>query len=857
MQNSKLRKIFDTNIPVYILSFLIPVLVLLIGMWIKDVYPMGDRSVLLWDLEIQYTDLFAWFRNVLHSGEGILYSFSKSLGGNMFGLYSLYLTSPLNLLIYFFEVEDIPAFFSVMTIIKIGLAGLTMSVFVTKRFRLQNRFVVLICAGAYALFEYNIAFCSNIHFLDSVYMLPMAALGVWQLVNSRKKALLYFTAAYVIICNWYIGYMVCLFTVFDFLFEYYLSSRGKKLKDFLQTGIRYAAVMILGVLTSAVFFLPAVLAAMNGKGTLSFDKLIPDFHVDPLYPLRALFITAPTNSEHGLPAVYVSYIIVLICIMMIINRHIAKRTKRAVLTFLFFVFISFSFVPFEIIWTDFKETYSFHHRYAFVFGFLMIMTACFFVKEAEKDRRVFSLKDLALSAGALVIYFGVQDLVKQLGTTKQILLTFFIIAVYAALMGIAYMLRGRRKVMLFIGCGVLLLFISEQAYNVQNAFGRYNISLAEYKDYAVDMKDTVSRIKDSESSVFYRTEKTFSEMSHRRNDREPAASEGFVYEYNGLTHYSSTYDTIVNDFLTELGYCKKDAMMVNYADSNFLADSLLGVKYLITETHPAGMEKVSDYAGGEGRAVYRNDYALSFGTVSRGNVSEFEWAQDPFESAETILNDILGEDDNEFYTHLPFEMTEDEEVSWNIHVTEAGPVYVYFKNNEHREADVYVNGEFKQTYFARSYRNVMYLGTFDAGETVNLKLADTYDKDYDYQLVAVRLDETLAKEKLRQAGENGFDPDMVTGGSVKGSYDSDEAVKMILQVPYDEGWKITINGKITSYSEVFNGLIEVELPAGHSEIEMSYCPPGLIPGTAGTAAGIFLFAVWTLAEQRYIRRKKG
>ena len=116
MQNSKLRKIFDTNIPVYILSFLIPVLVLLIGMWIKDVYPMGDRSVLLWDLEIQYTDLFAWFRNVLHSGEGILYSFSKSLGGNMFGLYSLYLTSPLNLLIYFFEVEDIPAFFSVMTI---------------------------------------------------------------------------------------------------------------------------------------------------------------------------------------------------------------------------------------------------------------------------------------------------------------------------------------------------------------------------------------------------------------------------------------------------------------------------------------------------------------------------------------------------------------------------------------------------------------------------------------------------------------------------------------------------------------------------------------------------------------------
>ena len=106
---------------------------------------------------------------------------------------------------------------------------------------------------------------------------------------------------------------------------------------FICSGIRYVGTMILGVFTSAVFFVPAVLAAMNGKGTLSFDKLIPDFHVDPLYPLRALFITSPTNSEHGLPAIYVTYLIVLFCVMLIINRKINKRVKRAVLSFLFFV----------------------------------------------------------------------------------------------------------------------------------------------------------------------------------------------------------------------------------------------------------------------------------------------------------------------------------------------------------------------------------------------------------------------------------------------------------------------------------------------------------------------------------------
>ena len=84
------------------------------------------------------------------------------------------------------------------------------------------------------------------------------------------------------------------------------------------------------------------------------------------------------------------------------------------------------------------------------------------------------------------------------------------------------------------------------------------------------MKEAVSLIEEQEDDTFYRMEKTFSEMSERREDREPAASEGFVYEYKGVTHYSSTYDTELNDFLVQLGYCKQDAMAANYVDTIIL-----------------------------------------------------------------------------------------------------------------------------------------------------------------------------------------------------------------------------------------------------------------------------------------------
>src|SRR5699024_4089828 len=114
-------------------------------------------------------------------------------------------------------------------------------------------------------------------------------------------------------------------------------------------------------------------------------------------------------------------------------------------------------------------------------------------------------------------------------------------------------------------------------------------------------------------------------------------------------------------------------------------------------------EKTADYSGGEGKAVYKNNYALSFGTVCNGNTGDFEWGSDPFENAQNILNTLLDEE-NVYYTYLDADLSNEEDVSWNIEVTQTGPVYAYF-NNGHPDVNVYVNGEFKQSYFGRFYKN--------------------------------------------------------------------------------------------------------------------------------------------------------
>ena len=120
--------------PLAVITAIIVMLLLLASMVILGLWPFGDTSMLLWDMEIQYINIYNWFYDVLHGNASLFYDFSKSLGGNMYGLYGLYLASPFNLLVYFFPPERILYFITLTTIGKIVLAGVFCSLFLRERF---------------------------------------------------------------------------------------------------------------------------------------------------------------------------------------------------------------------------------------------------------------------------------------------------------------------------------------------------------------------------------------------------------------------------------------------------------------------------------------------------------------------------------------------------------------------------------------------------------------------------------------------------------------------------------------------------------------------------------------------------
>lgn len=62
------------------------------------------------DAFYQYLDFFGWMKDILAGKQSLWYTFSSSLGQNSSGIFSYYLASPFNLLLFLFPRTKMQVF---------------------------------------------------------------------------------------------------------------------------------------------------------------------------------------------------------------------------------------------------------------------------------------------------------------------------------------------------------------------------------------------------------------------------------------------------------------------------------------------------------------------------------------------------------------------------------------------------------------------------------------------------------------------------------------------------------------------------------------------------------------------------
>ena len=765
------------------------------------VYPFGDNSFLTNDLKYQYIDFFAWFRRVLLGEASLRYSFSQGLGMNTWGLYSYYLASPFNLLCALFPADKLTLFVFVISALKLGCIHISSAWYVQKRFGLPKPAAFLLSLS-FTFCSWTISNLRNPLWIDCLIMLPICAYGCHELIRKQRMIRLVIATALNVMFCWYTAYISILFLCIFVLVEFvdYVAEEGFSWKLMLDRALRFAGAIALGLLLSAWTFFPTILAMSKGGPVLALGPLLKT----NLKSLIRGFLPCMWVSNESTPQFYCGIIMMLLAVSLLVNRTVSIKTRIATLVVTIILVASSVLSPLEYIWCGMRVPNGFYSRTAFLLSFFALWAAGYAL-QALKDH--------------------------------------------------PKLCRASRPAVIL---PLLALTTIELFVNAHSMWSQLYVGYSEDNNsvYVATATSTVKAIQDDDPTPFYRIDRTTTRVD------SAALNEGLALGYDQLSSYSSANNPQAIALLNSLGYSSVGEFSTRYAEPILAVDALLGVKYAIAEQVPAGyvaMPKPGDTAS----AVYENPYVLNLGVAASKDIQNCTLeGENPFEKQNDLYSKILGHK-VELYTEIDATKTagSQDAKQWSVTVPAGSIGYLYI--NKDANAGSYwpvaltidhrtINNEAWR--FDNNIRQIADASDAQSSHTVSLEVAEGYtDMPQDNEPVFYALNLEVFEQIIDELKTSQFVPAVFEDGKVEGEYTAENDGNLLLSVPYDDGWSVTINGAAAELTPAADkGMSCLSVQKSTNNIVMTYKTPGALAGLAVSLAT----ATALIAAGLYTRHKK-
>lgn len=792
------------NVALYAACFAFSVALFIALAAAGHVYPFGDNSFLTNDLKYQYIDFFAWFRRVLLGEANLRYSFSQGLGMNTWGLYSYYLASPFNLLCALFPADKLTLFIFAITALKLGCIHISSAWYVQKRFDLSKPAAFLLSLS-FTFCSWTISNLRNPLWIDCLILLPICAYGCHELIRKRRMIRLVIATALNVMFCWYTAYISILFLCIFVLIEFvdYVAEKGFSWKLMLDRALRFAGAIALGLLLSAWTFLPTILAMSKGGPVLALGPLLKT----SLKSVIRGFLPCMWVSNESTPQFYCGIIMMLLAVSLLVNRTVSIKTRIATLVVTIILVASSVLSPLEYIWCGMRVPNGFYSRTAFLLSFFALWAA---------------------------------------GYTLQIL-------------------KDQPKLRQAYRPAVILPLLAPTAIELfANAHVVWNQLYAGYSEntnraYVATATNTIATTTERDSAPFYRIDRTTTRAD------SAALNEGLALGYNQLSSYSSANNPQAIALLNSLGYSSVGEFSTRYAEPILAVDALLGVKYAIAEQAPAGYVMAKANQPESATAVYENPYALSVGITASNDIqnSTLE-GENPFEKQNDLYSKILSRK-VELYTKIEAAKTEDGESlkQWSVTLPAGSIGYLYI--NKDTSAGSYwpvaltidqrsINNEAWR--FDNNIRQIADASDAPSQHTVSIGVAEGYtDMPQDNEPVFYALNLDVFEQIISELKTSEFIPTVFEDGRIEGEYTAKDDGNLLLSVPYDEGWNVTVNGTAAELTPAADkGLSSLNMQKGANRIVMTYKTPGALAGLAVSLATSALVAAGLFTRHKKSRR---
>ena len=863
-------------------AVLIPmVLFYLMYLITQQLYPFGDGTVLVLDLNGQYVSFYEGLHDILRGEADLLYSFSRNLGGEFLGIYDYYVASPFAMLLALFPERFMLEALLILFLIKAGLCGLFMGIYLHKHAAGEpNRLVVVAFSVMYAMSSYCVVQQHNSMWIDAVLWLPMLCLGIESLIKYGRFRLYVFALAITIHSNFYIGYMAVIFTAAYCFYWYFAHNQnnennplGEK-SHFIKSVGRVAVWSILAVGIAALAILSARYALSFGKDEFSN----PNWEVTQKFDLFNFFYKLLPSSydtvrPQGLPFVYCGMLTVIAVPAFFMSKKFSLREKVAAALLILFFVASFATSSIDLIWHGFQKPNWLNYRYSFMLSFFLLVLAYrAFDQILYTSRKALLGIVIAIGSYVVILQKFTDILVEEeekmvIRPFATIWLSLGCLFAYFVLISLYGKVKERQKetvamVLLFVVCIEVFLSGSSDMHQLDK-----DVTFSKYSRYN-NMIDTVRPITDTIHEYddgFYRMEKTY---FRKTNDN-------FALGIKGLSCSTSTLNRDTIDFLRSMGYASRSHWS-RYLGGTPVNDSLLGIKYLITNEDesdyygpalftPEDYVYDEDFSPNGDYSVYLNEFALSFayGVADGWLAFDYEDYDNPYDRLNAMITVMLGEtqtvevfkpaiQNGEVETvnvktgtadgHDSFKVDDKTKAAllyYDYTVPADTELYFFYPNRYLREVKLSVGD--KTGGQSGSYTGK---GTFGGGETnriVSLGESTTgklylkveIDNDSNNLYVIPKdsyiyyIDMETFKDAFTRLGKTQFaiDPES-TDSHLFGTVTTEtERQLMFTSIPYDEGWNIYVDGEKVEIFEANNSLVSFYVEGtGEHSIEMKYMP---------------------------------
>lgn len=850
-----------------------------------NLIPFGDMTILRMDLYHQYGPLFAELYDRVTSGGSLLYSWESGLGSSFLGNFLNYLSSPITLIIFLFGHENIPEAIAAMILIKAVLSACAFTYYLKASLR-QHNAATAAFGVLYAFCGYFVAYYWNVMWLDAMYLFPFIVLGIERIIHTGKPKTYCITLVIAFISNYYMAFMICVFSVLYFLTYYFANfpltqkfkefpadlpkkpSIIKKLRNsvFFCSGWKFAFYSVLAVGLVGTLLLPLIevlsaSSATSGSAPTTYTKYFAVFDFLANH-LAAIEPTIRSSGTDVLPNVYCGMLTLVLVPLYLFCKKIPVREKVSYICLLAVLYFSFNINYLNFFWHGFHFPNDLPYRFSFMYSFVLLQMAY----KAFMHIREFSANQL-LATGIGVVGFIV--LAEKITSKNVDDISLIVSLAFAVIyIGVLYLFQSKKYMASVVSILLLCCSVSEIAlantdhYSMNQSKENYT---SDYEDFRV-LKEKL----DAYDGSFYRME-----LTDLRTRMDPS-----WYNYNGVSVFSSmAYEKVAN-IQQDVGLFGNYINSYTYRLQTPVYNAMFGLKYIVdnddTDMNPLFYKSLFTE---DKFTAYENLYALPVAFACNEAVADWETEKstDPFLLQQQWFYDATGVDnvfrklkvDHVDYNNVMEFLDADVEsgsigfskedttssASFTMEITpeRTENVYIYVKSAQTETGTASANLYSKT--FSTSDGSIIDLGVRPAGETIFIDIPVKNGETVgSLKFYAYSLDTTAFKKGYEKLADDGqLKISSYSDTELIGSLTAQENEIVYTSIPYDTNWYVYVDGKRVYSDDIFavsDGLLAFRIGAGSHTVTLRFASRGLQVGSIITIISIVIATFLIICRRR-------